>query len=148
MVATFPPTSNNADTSKQAAVLDAVDSTYSLLYFDSIGVAGPIRQLLALSGASWTQLYPQEWENEDGLDKSSTPFEVIPVLYVHAKDGSEVTTCLIVFFVDSLESYTFKHLISTVLTGVRQWRSLKARQLSSTLHKSSTFSARTRMSDP
>lgn len=91
MVTTYPPTSNNADTSKQAAVLDAPDSTYSLLYFNSIGVAGPMRQMLALSGARWTQLYPQEWENEDGLDKSSVPFGVLPVLYVHSNDGSQVT---------------------------------------------------------
>ncbi|KAF9343761.1 hypothetical protein BGX34_006397, partial [Mortierella sp. NVP85] len=86
MVVTYERTS---DTSKQAAVLDAPDSTYSLLYFDSIGVAGPMRQLLALSGARWTQLYPQEWGNEDALDKSSTPFGVLPVLYVHSSDGSQ-----------------------------------------------------------
>ncbi|KAG0243426.1 hypothetical protein B0O80DRAFT_426167 [Mortierella sp. GBAus27b] len=88
MVATFA-TSNNADTSKLAAVLDAPDSTYSFLYFDTIGMTGPTRQLLALSGVSWTQLYPQDWANEDGLDKASTPFEVMPVLYVHSKDGSQ-----------------------------------------------------------
>ncbi|KAF9923790.1 hypothetical protein BGZ65_008672 [Modicella reniformis] len=89
MVATYPPTSNNADTSAQAAVLDAADSTYSLLYFDSIGICAGIRNLLALSGAQWTQLYPQDWMSEDQLDKTSTPFEVIPVLYVHSKDGSQ-----------------------------------------------------------
>ncbi|KAF9115674.1 hypothetical protein BGX27_006918 [Mortierella sp. AM989] len=89
MVATYSSTSNNADTSAQAAVLDAPDSTYSLLYFDTIGILGPTHNLLSLSGAQWQQLYPQDWENEDNLDKKSTPFEVMPVLYVHSKDGSQ-----------------------------------------------------------
>ncbi|KAF9188566.1 hypothetical protein BGZ51_000507 [Haplosporangium sp. Z 767] len=88
MVATYPPTSNNADTSAQTAVLDAADSTYSLLYFDTQGVLNPTRNLLALGDATWTQLYPLDWDNEDQLDKESTPFGVMPVLYVHAKDGS------------------------------------------------------------
>ncbi|KAF9431530.1 hypothetical protein BGZ76_000193 [Entomortierella beljakovae] len=88
MVATYPPTSNT-DTSAQAALLDAPDCTYSLLYFDTIGVQGSIQNMLAIAGAEWNQLYPQDWENEDKLDKTSTPFEVMPVLYVHAKDGSQ-----------------------------------------------------------
>ncbi|KAF9975548.1 hypothetical protein BGZ75_000525, partial [Mortierella antarctica] len=92
MVATYPPTSNNADTAAQAAVLDAPDSTYSFLYFDTQGIVDPIRNLLALGDAIWTQLYPQDWENEDQLDKSSVPFEVLPVLYVHSKDGSQTVT--------------------------------------------------------
>ncbi|KAF9191585.1 hypothetical protein BGZ49_003522, partial [Haplosporangium sp. Z 27] len=89
MVATYPPTSNNVDTSAQAATLDSHDSTYSLLYFDTVGISGTIRNILALGGAQWQQLYPQDWENEDRLDKTSTPFEVLPVLYVHSKDGSQ-----------------------------------------------------------
>ncbi|KAF9347926.1 hypothetical protein BGX26_000638 [Mortierella sp. AD094] len=89
MVATYPSTSNNVNTSAQAAILDDQDSTYSLLYFDTIGVAGPIRNILSLAGAQWKQLYPQDWENEDRLDRTSTPFEVMPVLYVHSKDGSQ-----------------------------------------------------------
>ncbi|KAF9172577.1 hypothetical protein BGX21_005475 [Mortierella sp. AD011] len=89
MVATYPSTSNNVDTSAQAAILDDKDSTYSLLYLDTVGIAGPIRNILALAGAQWTQLYPQDWENEDKLDKTSVPFEVLPVLYVHSKDGSQ-----------------------------------------------------------
>ncbi|KAF9426190.1 hypothetical protein BGZ94_006843 [Podila epigama] len=89
MVRTFPPTSNNADTTVQAAVLDSPDSTYSLLYFDTQGICNPIRDLLALGGAKWQQLYPEDWENEDRADKDSTPFGVIPVLYVHAKDSKE-----------------------------------------------------------
>ncbi|KAF9575550.1 hypothetical protein EC968_002486 [Mortierella alpina] len=89
MVATYPSTSNSADTTAQAAVLDASDSTYSLLYFDTQGIADPIRNLLALGDATWTQLYAQDWENEDRLDKSSVPFEVLPVLYVHSKSGNQ-----------------------------------------------------------
>ncbi|KAG0204910.1 hypothetical protein BGX28_003289 [Mortierella sp. GBA30] len=92
MVATYPPTNNHADTTAQAAVLDAPDSTYSLLYFDTQGILMPTRNLLALGGATWTQLYPQDWENEDRLDKASTPFEVMPVLYVHSKDGGQTVT--------------------------------------------------------
>ncbi|KAF9392734.1 hypothetical protein CPC16_003043 [Podila verticillata] len=88
MVRTYPPIAN-VDTSAQAAVLDAPDSTYSLLYFDTQGICNPIREMLALSGAQWTQLFPQDWENEDRADKESTPFEVMPVLYVHSKDGKE-----------------------------------------------------------
>lgn len=90
MVRTYPATAN-VDTSAQAAVLDAVDSTYSLLYFDTQGICNPIRDMLALSGAQWKQLFPRDWENEDRVDKESTPFEVMPVLYVHSKDGKEVT---------------------------------------------------------
>ncbi|KAF9278682.1 hypothetical protein BGZ68_008427 [Mortierella alpina] len=89
MVATYPSTSNNVDTAAQAAVLDAPDSTYSFLYFDTRGIVDPIRNLLALGDATWTQLYPQDWQDDDRLDKSSTPFEVLPVLYVHSKDGSQ-----------------------------------------------------------
>ncbi|KAF9338371.1 hypothetical protein BG006_003537 [Podila minutissima] len=88
MVRTYPATAN-VDTSAQAAVLDAVDSTYSLLYFDTQGICNPIRDMLALSGAQWKQLFPRDWENEDRADKESTPFEVMPVLYVHSKDGKE-----------------------------------------------------------
>ncbi|KAI1297945.1 hypothetical protein EDD11_006903 [Mortierella claussenii] len=88
MVATFPRTSQS-DTSAQAAILDAPDSTFSLLYFDTIGVLGTVRNLLALGGAEWTQLYPQDWSSEDNLDRASTPFEVMPVLYVHSKDKSQ-----------------------------------------------------------
>lgn len=93
MVRTYPATAN-ADTSAQAAVLDAPDSTYSLLYFDSQGICRAIRDMLALSGAQWKQLFPQDWENEDRADKESTPFEVMPVLYVHSKDGKEVYTSI------------------------------------------------------
>ncbi|KAF9585362.1 hypothetical protein BGW38_002724 [Lunasporangiospora selenospora] len=89
MVAVYEATSGNADTSRQAAILDAPDTTYSLLYFDTQGICNPIRNLLSMGNATWKQLYPQDWENEDKLDKTSTPFEVTPVLYVHAKDGSE-----------------------------------------------------------
>ncbi|KAF9950353.1 hypothetical protein BGZ72_007974 [Mortierella alpina] len=91
MVATYPSTCDNVDTTAQAGVLDASDSTYSLLYFETQQniLNHPIRNLLALGDAIWTQLYPQDWRNEDQLDKSSTPFEVMPVLYVHSKDGSQ-----------------------------------------------------------
>lgn len=89
MVKTYPAIANT-DTSAKAAVLDAVDSTYSLLYFDTQGICNPIRDMLALSGAQWKQVFPSDWENEDRADKESTPFEVMPVLYVHSKDGKEV----------------------------------------------------------
>ncbi|KAF9133046.1 hypothetical protein BGW39_010736 [Mortierella sp. 14UC] len=83
MVATFPRSST------ASKVLDSPTSTFSLLYFDTQGICNPIRNLLALGDAKWTQLYPQDWENADLKDKASTPFEVIPVLYVHSEDGSE-----------------------------------------------------------
>ncbi|KAG0044019.1 hypothetical protein BGZ83_010743 [Gryganskiella cystojenkinii] len=89
MVFVYPPTSNGANTAAQAAVLDDPQATYSLLYFDTQGICNSIRNLFALQGAIWKQLYPQDWENEDGLDKASTPFGVMPVLYVHSRDGSE-----------------------------------------------------------
>ncbi|KAF9152304.1 hypothetical protein BG015_005481 [Linnemannia schmuckeri] len=83
MVATFP----KSTTATQ--VLDSPTSTFSLLYFDTQGICSPMRNLLVLGDAQWTQLYPQEWENEDLADKQSTPFEVLPVLYVHSQDGSQ-----------------------------------------------------------
>ncbi|KAG0284041.1 hypothetical protein BGZ96_011606, partial [Linnemannia gamsii] len=83
MVATFPKSAT------AAAVLDSPTSTFSLLYFDTQGICSSMRNLLALGDAQWTQLYPQDWMNEDLADKHSTPFEVIPVLYVHSQDGSE-----------------------------------------------------------
>ncbi|KAG0051946.1 hypothetical protein BGZ83_003165 [Gryganskiella cystojenkinii] len=89
MVIVYPPTSNNANTAALAAVLDDPEATYSFLYFDTEGPVASIRNLFALQGATWKQLYPQDWKNEDGLDKASTPFGVMPVLYVHSRDGSE-----------------------------------------------------------
>ncbi|KAF9547527.1 hypothetical protein EC957_008364 [Mortierella hygrophila] len=83
MVATFPKSTTAAQ------VLDSPTSTFSLFYFDTQGICNPIRNLLALGDAQWTQLYPQDWENEDLADKHSTPFGVIPVLYVHSQDGSQ-----------------------------------------------------------
>ncbi|KAG0318677.1 hypothetical protein BG000_004100 [Podila horticola] len=83
MVKTYPAIANT-NTSAKAAVLDAVDSTYSLLYFDTQGICNPIRDMLALSGAQWKQVFPSDWENEDRADKESTPFEVMPVLYEQA----------------------------------------------------------------
>ncbi|KAH7034061.1 hypothetical protein BKA57DRAFT_476433 [Linnemannia elongata] len=83
MVATF------LKSTTAAQVLDSPTSTFSLLYFDTQGICSPIRNLLALGDAQWTQLYPRDWENEDLADKHSTPFEVMPVLYVHSQDGSQ-----------------------------------------------------------
>ncbi|KAF8944126.1 hypothetical protein BGZ47_004610 [Haplosporangium gracile] len=83
MVATFPKSSTAAQ------VLDSPTSTFSLLYFDTQGICSAMRNLLALGDAQWTQLYPQEWGNEDLADKQSTPLEVVPVLYVHSQDGSQ-----------------------------------------------------------
>ncbi|KAF9903167.1 hypothetical protein EC991_004113 [Linnemannia zychae] len=83
MVATFPKSST------ASKVLDSPSSTFSLLYFDTQGICNPTRNLLALGDAKWTQLYPQDWENADLKDKASTPFEVVPVLYVHSEDGTE-----------------------------------------------------------
>lgn len=92
MVATFPKSTTAAQ------VLDSPTSTFSLLYFDTQGICSPIRNLLALGDAKWTQLYPQDWENEDLADKHSTPFEVMPVLYVHCQDGSQVRFSSIIIF--------------------------------------------------
>ncbi|KAG0297792.1 hypothetical protein BGZ98_000426 [Dissophora globulifera] len=92
MVASFPSTSNIVESAALSAVLEAPDSTFSLLYLDTIGVVGPIRNLLALGDATWTQLYADDWDNPDQLEKRSTPFEVMPVLYVHSKDGNQTAT--------------------------------------------------------
>ncbi|GJJ78915.1 hypothetical protein EMPS_11274 [Entomortierella parvispora] len=88
MVSVYP-SSNSVSTAAEAAVLDDPQASYSLLYFDTEGICGTIRNLFALGGATWKQLYPQDWENADGLDKASTPFCVLPVLYVHSRDGSK-----------------------------------------------------------
>ncbi|KAF9976651.1 hypothetical protein BGZ73_008122 [Actinomortierella ambigua] len=89
MVTTYPRLSKEAAEAKAAALADK-DASYSLLYFDSHGICQPIRNLFALSGVKWKQLYPQDWTNGDNADKDSTPFEVIPVLYVHGTNGETV----------------------------------------------------------
>ncbi|KAG0286775.1 hypothetical protein BGZ98_004962, partial [Dissophora globulifera] len=86
MVASFPSTSNVVESAALSAVLDAPDSTFTLLYADTIGRLGTGRNLLALGDATWSQMYADDWDNTDLLEKRSTPFEVIPVLYVHSKD--------------------------------------------------------------
>ncbi|KAG0304268.1 hypothetical protein BGZ99_002457, partial [Dissophora globulifera] len=81
MVASFPATSNVIESAALSAVLDAPNSTFSLLYADTIGRLDPARNLLALGDATWTQLYADDWGNPDLLEKRSTPFEFMPVLY-------------------------------------------------------------------
>ncbi|KAG0313859.1 hypothetical protein BGZ99_008526 [Dissophora globulifera] len=92
MVASFPATSNVVESAALSTVLDAPNSTFSLLYCDIIGRLDPTRNLLALGDATWTQLYADDWFNPDLLDKRSTPFEFMPVLYVHSEDGSQTVT--------------------------------------------------------
>ncbi|KAF9159975.1 hypothetical protein DFQ26_006000 [Actinomortierella ambigua] len=89
MVTTYPRLSKQASETKAAALSDK-DATFSLLYFDTHGICQPMRNMLALSGAKWKQIYPQDWANEDNADKNSTPFEVMPVLYVHGTNGETV----------------------------------------------------------
>ncbi|KAG0292257.1 hypothetical protein BGZ97_005638, partial [Linnemannia gamsii] len=81
MVATFPKSAT------AAAVLDSPTSTFSLLYFDTQGICSAMRNLLVLGDAQWTQLFPQNWEDE--AEKMSVQFGVLPVLYVHSQDGSQ-----------------------------------------------------------
>ncbi|KAG0226453.1 hypothetical protein BGW42_003639 [Actinomortierella wolfii] len=89
MVTTYPRLSKEASEAKAAALADK-NASYSLMYFDTHGICRPIRNLLALSGAKWRQIYPQDWANEDNADKNSTPFEVVPILYVHGTNGETV----------------------------------------------------------
>ncbi|KAF9980635.1 hypothetical protein BGZ75_008197 [Mortierella antarctica] len=89
MVFIYPATSNGVNTAAQAAILNDPEATYSFLYFDTEGICTSVHNLFALQDAAWKQLYPKDWENEDGLDKASTPFGVLPVLYVHSRDGSQ-----------------------------------------------------------
>ncbi|KAG0273230.1 hypothetical protein BGZ95_010944 [Linnemannia exigua] len=50
---------------------------YKILYFKLHGMAATTRIMLALSGARWESIYPQDWTNE----KTQTPFGLMPILY-------------------------------------------------------------------
>ncbi|KAF9904745.1 hypothetical protein EC991_002382 [Linnemannia zychae] len=50
---------------------------YKILYFKLHGMAATSRIMLALSGARWESIYPQDWTNE----KTQTPFALMPILY-------------------------------------------------------------------
>ncbi|KAK3848114.1 MAG: hypothetical protein J3R72DRAFT_470255 [Linnemannia gamsii] len=50
---------------------------YKILYFKLHGMAATARIMLALSGACWESIYPQDWTNE----KTQTPFGLMPILY-------------------------------------------------------------------
>ncbi|KAG0376568.1 hypothetical protein BGX24_007544 [Mortierella sp. AD032] len=53
------------------------DVVYKILYFKLHGMAATARIMLALSGARWESIYPQDWTNE----KTQTPFGLMPILY-------------------------------------------------------------------
>ncbi|KAG0081180.1 hypothetical protein BGZ90_009825 [Linnemannia elongata] len=53
------------------------DVVYKILYFKLHGMAATTRIMLALSGALWESIYPQDWANE----KHETPFGLMPILY-------------------------------------------------------------------
>ncbi|KAF9149204.1 hypothetical protein BG015_009021 [Linnemannia schmuckeri] len=57
---------------------------YQILYFKLHGMAATTRVMLALSGARWESIYPQDWTNE----KHKTPFGLMPILYeTHTSSG-------------------------------------------------------------
>ncbi|KAF8932165.1 hypothetical protein BGZ47_011523 [Haplosporangium gracile] len=57
---------------------------YRILYFKLHGMAATARIMLALSGAGWESIYPQDWTNE----KHETPFGLMPILYeTHPSSG-------------------------------------------------------------
>ncbi|KAG0321488.1 hypothetical protein BGZ97_011133 [Linnemannia gamsii] len=57
---------------------------YKILYFKLHGMAATTRIMLALSGAHWESIYPQDWTNE----KLETPFGLMPILYeTHPTSG-------------------------------------------------------------
>ncbi|KAF9926757.1 hypothetical protein BGZ67_007963, partial [Mortierella alpina] len=87
-------------------------ATYSFLYFDTEGICTSVHNLFALQDAAWKQLYPKDWENEDGLDKASTPFGVLPVLYVHSLDGSQTVQ---IAEVKNIELYLAESLLTSAV---------------------------------
>ncbi|KAF9922209.1 hypothetical protein FBU30_007710 [Linnemannia zychae] len=50
---------------------------HKILYFKLHGMAATSRIMLALSGARWESIYPQDWP----IEKHQTPFGVMPILY-------------------------------------------------------------------
>ncbi|KAJ1649094.1 hypothetical protein IWQ61_009708 [Dispira simplex] len=56
---------------------------YEVYYFQSPGLAEPIRALLEYAGAEWSDKYPENWETE----RSLTPYGKLPVLTEHGDDG-------------------------------------------------------------
>ncbi|KAG0201331.1 hypothetical protein BGX33_010368 [Mortierella sp. NVP41] len=50
---------------------------YKILYFKLHGMAATSRIMLALSGARWESIYPQDWNTE----KTQVPLGLMPVLY-------------------------------------------------------------------
>ncbi|KAF8934890.1 hypothetical protein EDD21DRAFT_161804 [Dissophora ornata] len=61
------------------------DSTFEIKYFGLHGLGAMCRLLLAVSGASFKSVAPAEW----AVEKSKTPFGLIPILTETSADGSK-----------------------------------------------------------
>ncbi|KAJ1735896.1 hypothetical protein LPJ72_001660 [Coemansia sp. Benny D160-2] len=62
---------------------ESADSTYTLRYFNVVGIIETIRLLLLASKANWSEVHP-EWPRE----KYDQPFGRMPVLIEKSADGS------------------------------------------------------------
>ncbi|KAG0284210.1 hypothetical protein BGZ96_011438 [Linnemannia gamsii] len=87
---TFTPVSSPELATAAAATPQNLDqevskeAVYKILYFKLHGMAATTRIMLALSGAHWESIYPQDWTNE----KQETPFGLMPILYeTHSTSG-------------------------------------------------------------
>ncbi|KAG0302300.1 hypothetical protein BGZ97_002407 [Linnemannia gamsii] len=72
------PTVTRASSEVLAEAAKGTDSTFQLLYFPLHGRGELVRNLLAYSGAQWEEL-AIDWP----VQKSKTPFQVVPVVYEH-----------------------------------------------------------------
>ncbi|CAO3565239.1 unnamed protein product [Mortierella alpina] len=79
----LPTATQNLSTEAMSKMSQAKDNSYSMLYFGFHGVVPALRTMLAISGAKYTFIHPENWEAE----KDQTPFGHMPVLYETTSTG-------------------------------------------------------------
>ncbi|KAF9289218.1 hypothetical protein BGZ68_009817 [Mortierella alpina] len=76
------------ENTEQLSASLAKPSSYKLLYWGMLGVAGASRDMLEYAGAKWENLKPEGVWPQEKLD---TPFHVLPVLSIKTEDGKDLT---------------------------------------------------------
>ncbi|KAF9959718.1 hypothetical protein BGZ72_008965 [Mortierella alpina] len=71
-----------------AGVADSFEKpvSFKLLYFPIHSNGATSREILSYGHAQWTNLIPKDWD----LEKTKTPFHVVPVLYIATHAGNEL----------------------------------------------------------
>ncbi|KAG0056022.1 Glutathione S-transferase S1 [Gryganskiella cystojenkinii] len=110
-------------TAELAKSVDQPES-FKLKYFPMNAVGATSRDILSYGQAKWENLAPANW----GEEKYMTPFNCMPVLYIHTKDGKD----LVISEAFTVEHYLAKHFD---LLGDNEYEAI----LIKSFHSSSSF---------